>query len=571
MKQLSAKDVLWGLTVLLYVGKAALFFAFINCGIDISDEGQFLMGCRYPQEYSTFPYYQFVAPVLGSILGDVVYSRLFKVVLETAVVSLVSGSIYLWVVNIRKELSGWKLYAEIWLAASLASFTFVFARVTSYDDFVGLFPAAGLFFFSAALFRKKISRSTMQVFYLLSGFFLGCMIFIKAPVLITVLLAFVVVVAVFLWQSKKLVLGALVSMHIGVALSLLVGIWLVGGMAVLSADLEVVLQMSALSAYNFDFMLTNYLHRDVPYLFFILISMSVLFLWIRKNPSPVRWLVWCALTVCFAGVLYLRDINFSPVAYQHVFLFLLFSGLSGLSCFLLPEKLFTEKTNAFVALLWCFPFLLAAGTANSIFENASLYMAVFYALAYVAVAYHLPSGALKYFLVFVLLSAGYFVHTQVIHPYGLPTTIIYQNQVTLLFNERIKTDSASAMFFNKIYASLKSRGYKAGDEIIALDALTGVASTVGAKMPVTLQWINGSDGINCYLTGRLTLHRKKPFVLTGQDMSPTFENCLRESEINFPQSYILADVIYNPYKRAYKIHYGEELNDSIRIYAPVNF
>lgn len=267
-------------------------------------------------------------------------------------------------------------------------------------------------------------------------------------------------------------------------------------------------------------------------------------------------------------LLYKMDINFAAVAEQHVYLFLIFTIASAFGCFVLQPNGICSKRNIAVILFWCFPFLLAAGTANSVFENSSLYMAVFLCLAYVSAAYWFPERGFRYFIVLVVLTTGYFVHTQIFHPYGLPTNILKQNQVALLADNRIVTDSLSASFFNQIYTDLQLEGYKKGDEIIALDALTGIAATVGAKMPLTMQWVNGSDNLNCYFTEKFRYENQKAFLVTGQRVSPQLQNCLSNT-LNFPDKYKLVSVIANPYKQTFKIHYGAELSDSVKIYAPV--
>jgi hypothetical protein len=560
--------IIFGAIAVFFVTKLAISLKYIAAGIDCADEGQVLMGYRYPFEYKTFPFYQFACGFFGNFFGDLVNARIGRLIFETLSITLISHVFYLWFTALNNAQKGLKLFALIWLAASLSAYSFVFGRVLMYDDFIFLFSAVSLWLVCIAWFTAK-SGKWQVLLYLISGVFIGFLFFIKATVSAVLFTSYIILGWLYFTRKVKSAIGIFAAFTVGGLTGLLIGIDVIGGLSLLKNDFAEIHRVYAISAYNPVSMLINYWHRDTIYLVLLLVSALIHYRLLYRNSNLKRWLIGFAINIAFAACIYYFDINFAPVRYLHILMWLVTSSCLGLAVCLFKNWKFPDFNLAFIFFLLLLPAMLAFGTANSIYENATFFYSIYYILAFLAAFFLLPPNFRFVSPCLLMLSVLYFGITQVLYPYGLPTGLFSQNEKPLSFNPRITADTHTANFFNDAYKALSANGYKSEDNIVTTAGMTGLVSTLSGKMPATLYLNPGQSSYCCYMLHEMDTVRPKPFLAFFDRPDKEFQDCLEKSKINFPASYQIIAALPNPYKEAYKIYYGGELQDSVFIYAPI--
>lgn len=250
-------------------------------------------------------------------------------------------------------------------------------------------------------------------------------------------------------------------------------------------------------------------------------------------------------------------------------MWLIASPATGITVLLLRKYPGRNFNRYLILFLVAIPMILPFGTANSLYENSSFGYSFYYLMVVVvllAVYRHIFGHVTLYLL---SVSTLFYVLAVVVFPYGISTNIFAQGQQAILSDKRLKTDAASAEYFNSMYKILTDHGYKKGGEILATEGMSGVVSTLGGKMPVALYLTPGNQKWNCYMANKLSDKQPLPFFIAFKDMEEPFPKCLAESKIHFPQNYKLVGKIKNPYCWAINTHYGVDLNDTTLVFAPV--
>ncbi len=211
--------------------------------------------------------------------------------------------------------------------------------------------------------------------------------------------------------------------------------------------------------------------------------------------------------------------------------------------------------------LFCLPFFCAIGSAVNFALMLMPYQASWLILILLQWAYlkqelgiAVVSTAIRYTM--ILMGFGIFAHV-FIWPNYLPNGIaapLYEQTERVAEHDAVKMDPPTANFVNQTRQMLVSNGFKPGNFILAMYDLPALVYLLQGNSP-KISWYYG-EGIRdtkkesltytCKYIGEMAFV-EHIYIVRPKTINPQVEACLRASALGFPEKYILAGTVFNPY------------------------
>lgn len=563
----------------------------MNRGLDITDEGAWLLGYRHPMETLTLP--SSFCLVIGKILGPfepgIVTFRLSRLVLSLVSTAALSFGFWKWSrPGISEGLRSFFALKTIFLffaAGNFLSYSWSYQSI-SYNELNNFFI---LFAAGALLWLVSESRAGLSVEEILAGgvmgFSAGFDLFIKFPSAV-VLSVTILLVLLFGTKSAFFVRKVVWMACFAAGFLLAIGVfflffcppdvwlpnfiqacsgWSKGGHPPRELLGGYVRHAKMGSAY----LAANYLPP------FAALGLTALFLaWAHeKGTARFRRIFFPAAVLMLAAFIYqafrLHWHQAGETTYKFTAVFVYIAvlaaqaglfflscvrkGLSGLlSC--------ADREKIAVALVLLFlPFIGVFGTNNVPSVSLLMHLAPWFALLllFAAMIYRaFPSGLLTavFMLIAVFFASSQTLHGFIFRPYRLPENLLKQTErvENMRSLEGMRFDAGSKKFFEEIRSLVFGKaGFKEGDPVIALYDLGGVVYALGGVSPgkpwfhnLPSEQFANMNGIRKASPADLS----RALFLTSRLPRPEFDDCLREKGIFFPEDYVEAGRVAFPYK-----------------------
>ena len=565
-----------------------------NRGFDITDEGFYLLGGRFPAEVkmSTSMAHYYISILYCISCQNVRTLRLIGLILTGVSAIVFYLGFRSLMVRLKMELLQNILFTFVaiplvCLGAMLGYAWFL--PTPSYNSLnaTALTIYSGLMFLVlASLDRLNMPRSIVNLASFSAGLCIGISIFVKFPTGISLLVLFGFVLAVWPRQNLKTRLQTFGLLALGLTTWLLVHfIFIQSPMAswqTFYAGMERTKTLEtgrhgvgALERYFLEC-------RDLAKLAFLdfwklhaalVVGFTGLF-GLTKAWRDIVWLGSILIFVIFVCAGYLSYhrgfylgghtyiVNIARF-YLSWLLLLANATLMALIYFQRIHYLFARynvlELVLFIAVMFSLPFIGAVGTGNPIYINTVYQMAPWFGLLVILLS--TLSWLLKHRWILSLggLILASFACAQIVLgslsiPYRLNTGLLGQTQITRIGapTSILKLDPATSEFFNKIHAMAEVHGFRPGDDVLAFVNMPGVVFAIGGKSPA-IPWYSGgykgSPAANEMALSMISPDRlKRAFILETADSEKFMPN-LTKFGMSFPNNYILCGEAIWPFTK----------------------
>lgn len=587
----SAISILLGLLSLFCL---ALFCWSIDRGFDISDEGFYMLGFVYPEEYSVqfTNYNMIVAAILPGKSVSLIGYRVASLVVALAAAVFISIGVWQWIRHRALAAVPFQVILLLLTVGSFLPYSLV-PRTISYNSLNSLSIAAlvgGVLYFCAAPAGR---RWLAYAFLALGGLFAGLDLFIKGTSsaanagMAGIVLILVMGVPNFKrWfiPGVVLVLGYLAGLLLFFVWIQPADVWFTN----FNNELRVLS-----SAYSGGSLVAKYLSNAKPIVKQLVFPFSLLIAGAfglgrlyRQQPARLSPLVLSVAGVVFAAVfaygtrrggLY-RNVHLNNN--QSAVWFLL-AVLVVLALFVaLADKKHLSRlsrpTVIVTGWLLALPLICSIGTYNNIFINALLDLN--YWLAAICLLYaNMPESAtdklllkVMVFLVPALMTTEQFVYGLLRGPYlqaaDTPQQTVPVEVGAVHRSATLKLDAATAGFVQDMRQTLRKAGFQPATPIIAIYDLPGLVYLLDGISPGD-PWLFGQrDERSCNSLAKSRLDLRQAFVLVNEPPGQELLRCMQAHGLRFPQGYVKVGTHLNPYA---KNRYGwRGYQDTVTVYAP---
>lgn len=497
------------IAAIFLIATCAFLIATSNLGLDVTDEGFYLLAMRYPQDVSgcsTF-FYMYGALPFSLVDYDIASYRIL------GLLAILTSSAFFGVQSF-KMLSGKIEHSTRSNTGYIAIFSMLggtlfyswFLRAPSYNLFssVGIMLSLGMFFQGIS---SELNFRRRAISFFVCGFFLGFSAFCKCTAAALVFFSILCIILVEERKSKRekvvmvqtIISGGMfwVAIHIGAicswnetvrifengfsyvtALGSGYGWTLIHGYA----DQLAAAIGRALWHFKWAFCMLSIL---------VITSAAKRFSLLRNFRTPVICIVLLVGVVCaalnrhdFGGLTYLNRILSAWAAWMLllfglvVYEFLLF----GKEAVKMPERIKCIS----IIFLFLLPFISSVGTNNHITQNALFLMApwlVLIGIMTISLSRSTDTVVIKVFLavIFGALCMGQIYHAGMQNPYRQSAPIT-KHQFPAAYSD-IRLDKGISKYFNELSELCIKSGFKRGDDILALYSQPGIVLLLGGRSP----------------------------------------------------------------------------------------
>jgi hypothetical protein len=540
----------------------------LNRGLDIRDEGFYLLMTSSPQEYVSSTSFHFFLSKLPDITGSLIINlRLFQLISQ-----LVSNVVLGW--------GFWRLMSMAWLKPTkiqlctsmivtvLASFLLqaIFPPDISYNGltYFCIFSSFGLVFAGSSFAQNRWHLGKYLI--ALAGFLCGLVFFIKFPACITS------VAITSLWfianrDKRRLWLYYL----LGLIISPIVFFCLFENpLQYKEQVLETIRLASIVPTFSLKTVIHTYVHDFVSttsiiwqnlrfYLFVPLIAGILHVYMIKKTKSavmksvsrlfpvvciapgvfalqPSDWLLMCLYPVVYAAL----------ISYLFVVVVFLVANLNRVTA-----QIGRPSWLAFSSIMVLFlaPFACSIGTSNPILLQVTTCLSpIFLALTALSIRAFPDFCSSAYRLVLTggvsLLVLALFLYGYVYHPYLLCDNLINQKcDSDNLENLRgIKLGQEAHECLTSISTLLKKGGFCPGDPIMALYNMPGIVYAVSGTAPYEA-WLFSMREFEKYrpiwFQGIRSKVKSRLFIITSWEPALRTQESMQKAGIDFPNNFQL--------------------------------
>jgi hypothetical protein len=526
-------------SVILICLKLVFVFWSVDKGFDIGDEGTFLLGYQYPDEYKYLFFFRAIRKLLFFVPLNLVNTRIARNVLEIISTLSISLSLGYYIVNrsYKKDFIWFSLILGL-----LAIFNSPYSRAISYYDFGNAGACIGFALLLAIVTEEKFSL--VKIFWaFLFGVVVGFTAFMRPPTCVAMFLLLIIFISVFRSKNGAMLFAISLSSAI-VAQGLYIHDF--GGIIPFYDAAKLLTNMASLWGYSFKSML--FYHLAIDFLPVFLLSLITFVIYKFIKPLSVKLILICIIQLLFTG-LFLSGKKFclgwlNAVLISHLLIY-----------YILNRSTHARDHLVFISLL-ALPFIISLGSEDSYLSATFSYWVPIY-LVFAFICFVNPDPSTIWVMGYAIaLSLIVFLNNQVFKPFGLTTPIYCETEKTLINNEAIKVSPIEKKFFEGINEILINKcAYKKGDEILSLEFAPGIIYSVGGFSRFTAFYHGYIYKPNCYF-----INKERPdsipkpiIIMRGNqkneilDCLPQSIKCLNESKFAFDKTYQLAGSIPNPY------------------------
>lgn len=597
---------------LVLAGGVVGFLLWSSCrGLDITDEGYYLLSSQFPQEIKVWPTSSHVYTSLMYNLarGNIVIFRISGLALILGSASLLYYGMFRLLNMCGLRISGLNEIIIAWIFIINGALLYYswFLPTPSYNllNAAALNAFTGFFCMTMSDSCRPAAERRKQILPPFgSGLLIAFSFFVKSSTSL-LLLAIVLLMLIF-WPSdknfKRLRIIALIASGM-IAWALLHFTFLQSPLTWWHVFIGGIRYLHILNAPHFNNTVLRYIteimillkHAFVMFLPFhilLFVGLCVLFTLKKKFSFPsiisaafllfIFFLAgWKAYRLGFhvgasqSDVYYVR---FLMRFYMAFFLLFLSAVILNLIFWRdkwhVPEGPFWRRIILCAVLLGALPFAGAFGTACKITMITIINMAPWFGLLLLQLA--LLAGILNFRLILHtgILIISMFVFAQVVSsgiiaPYNLNAGIFKQNTATDIGepSTRLYLDPATSRFFMEIHEIARTGGFKPGDDIIAFCNMPGIVFALGGKSPVMPWYSSGFPGSRRACSMGLSLipqaRLKKAFILQNPAGEANMPD-LSGFGLDFPNNYILCGEAEWPVAKSWET-YGK-----VRLWKPIN-
>lgn len=560
---------------------------FLNKGIDLSDEGYYLLSYLHPEESNELvrPFYYFFSDFVGLFNNEIVLIRGLNLIL-TVIGSLVfSSGILLWIGNKVEDTSTKMFVHSFILIGSCLSFS-VFPTSLSYNNFL---QHLILLIFGSTLVYLK-SKSINSFLIILMGFLVSLTLFVKftftfvfTPLLITFIL---------LTDNRGVSKAKNLSMFSIGFLTAFIFFFVFSATSINNPIVyfQTTLQLltiypdhgvkSILLQYIRDFgHLIYYSFLTIPTFTFLLI---VLIIVKAKIPNYDRKIVlnilFIASSVWFLYQAYLDHWHQSGIGFMYSasrpFFLLLTMFFFAKVMFAIEEKSNELKSEIiFLIFLFIIPFVASAGTNGYVTVQILQYMPFWFgAIVLLSIdslihKNHSMNFVSSVLVIMVMLfSVSQIVSGMIYHPYRIAQPLTQNNYEIQGFNKSkwLRVDSQTKVFIETISKELlHNTNFKKGNPIIVMYDLPGLVYFLDGTPVGTTWYSRSSSAYNCYCLDNTKIKDLSKTVIIIEDskiIDQKFVSCLNIKKIGFPLGY----------KKVLTLNHLLNQEETVSVYAPIN-
>lgn len=564
----------------------------MNRGFDITDEGAYLLGYRYPEEnlIALSSADLILGKVFGVLSPGIVGYRLVRLALTLLASVVFAWGLVRWLNAVQSSPHAAGLdFPAVYLFLSLGNFlSYSFGpQSISYNSLTNALILTGagliLFLLSVEDARKSQSAAVPRVCFII-GILIGLLFFIKFPSSLSFFGVSVVAFAVK-FRSRGGRYLAMILAYLGGGVCASAGVFFV---AFQDVTIWYSNFMSALTAFpewshNPNLLMRQYLlhlwgaGRDLIWRYGIVlvgVAVFVRLAWGGQTEKRAHGLQYghCLMLIGL-GLVFLYQ-SYSLLVVSHL---LTFTALVMCAVLLIqvivavelswgmkkysPERWVTTGTwvgGCF--LLGVLPMVGAVGTNNLLLMKAVDFITPWFALALALVLHIALNVNLKHMVPVFVCGMALFAQSLTVYgytyaPYRLQDNLIHQTEsVGGLDNlQGVQVDAATKDFVEKLNTMIRKHSkLQAGDPILALYDMPGLVYLLGGRSPGS-SWYAGApeeQRRNCAkLSAGTHSDLNKAILLLSQDIAPVYLACMRDAGLSYPKGYAYLGGVKSPYSK----------------------
>ena len=567
------------LLVMIYLGLIVFAIWASNKGLNIMDEGFYLLQAKYPDEVLATPtsYYYYSALVFRLTGYHVVAFRLSGFFLM-----VVSTHIFCFGFLKMLKLTGLSFpqtrsfrincWAFLGLGMMVYYSSYIQQRLSlSYNmlDTVALYSALGLFLSGVSLEKDAAGKQVFSAMsFLLTGVFIGIAFFAKFPTAILLLVLFPLLSVTGIMKGYR---RAMMMIFAGFFL------WLLFHFILFQTPAEWWEKFNRnrvfIRYYAFSFLITNYYHQSldllknafggVPLANGLLLSGFALLVVLQKTKKmmfqskKMLLFLFVFLLAGFELCTKVTDpgswgVNVVNVYASWLFLLFIAAILNVLFHRINNEAMIKTwmPLLPLCLLLFCFPFAGAIGTVNIININLVFHLAPWFGLMLLLLLIVSDQKNSKIIIPVGTLMIGIFVAAHILYSSVHPAAPFQRNGILKLTEPTdigtpatsLKLDLETRAFYRDIRRVARENGFREDSDILAFFDMPGLVFAMGGKSPGFTwyfgNWYIGANDAIEHILGFVKPERlKKAFLLQSADHQKLPD--LGKFGITFPQEYVL--------------------------------
>lgn len=557
------------LLLLILAATKLLILAYtVGRGFEMTDEGYYLLWFHSAHLYAPdmhLNYYYLVQLFFGWVKWDITAMRIGGIVTEVGAVLALGWGVRNYLKAKLPQLYSPALLAMLLLGGFMSIFTAEHPRSLSYDSVTHLLMAMGtgmLLTWQARSTRPK--NAQLLVFFMMLGVLLASQFIVKFSSAILLAGLWLLVSVVWPRPIKATVIG-IAGTVAGIAILLVA---LFGTQISLAQFMEyyrISYERIALLGYSpVDIVLKTYLAKDTFH-FMINIgpALGAIFaaLWGLQSLAPAKRITWAmgiGIAV-FVGQAILLPTHYFPQWHYRFVDALLLLMVSG-SFILWRYAQAGAQVWLLLLVLFAMPFVCAIGSAINWAMSLFSYLPAWLMLVIVLWAYIKQQIGTKIVSTVVPLAVtvgSYIIFLQVFLypnylPHGMAAPMQQQTEQPLAYDP-VKLDGPTATFVKQTEMLLTANGYQPGNYLLALYDLPGLVYLLQGYSPqvpwyfgeTTRATVKEAVDNTCWHVSEIT--DTNVFVIKPLALHPEVVQCLSASKLRFPDRYLLAGKVYNPY------------------------
>lgn len=567
MKRLSQISI--GILSLLALVKVLLLFWAVNKGIEMSDEGYYLLWFRsaglYPPDMH-LNYYYLVQMFAGWIKWDIISLRVAGNITILSGVAVLVWSIKRYVEKLLPQAYSERTTALLFLGGIAAVFLAENPHTLSYNTvtFFLIAVASALLLYWLAV-KEEISKQALWLLYTVVSFVLMAQLLVKFSS--AILMAFIWIATLLYHRRSVKWLPLLASSFIG---STIFAVWFFTTQLDPQTFVDYFWisyeRISGLGYTPASIFFGTYVAKDFPHFLFnlvpSLIVLAVADFTVNKRNTNGRSIIPVVVSLMvFAAQMLLVRLNYFPQLHYRFIDLVLWSVLTALFVLWRSKKLSLPVVQL-TFILGSLPFVCAIGSAvnmpMSLFFYVHPWVMLLIVLWQLVDTNRIPqalSSAIQLVTILVSFVVFFwvFVWPQYL-PHGFAAPL-YQQTHKPLENNSLLVDSLTSEFISGTHTLLHKGDFEPNDYLLALYDLPGLVYLMEGYSPQVI-WYFGEttratldEAVNntCMHINNIT--EDHVYIIKPLKVDERVLTSLKNSSIGFPEHYTLQGIVYDPYSK----------------------
>jgi len=561
-----------GILFMVGVGKLLFMLLAANKGLDLGDEGNYMLGLADPDRYS-YPMHGYLLNRILPIDYTIPIARLLRIAFELLGVLAFTFGLHRYL----KDRETSKVPFYFLFAFTLGgAYLSIFCRLVSYNDiaYFLVLCSTGMALLS---YRQHLNNWPRYLMFAGSLYLIWVCFIYKPPVTVALLPAQLLVGLMVMPGKKGAVVFKLLSAFAASALLALLSYMLLYPHWLWIDVINDVAQAAALLNYNAIDLVAMYLVYDgMPIVGYTLAAIwcfytaRVLMKRVLKSARPENTDTVASLVALAFGLgLILAWPKLIDPVMQPVFPFtwLVVAILLLLlrKSFLTGKLAWQSKDMAVYALLAFLPLFVLAGTNGFVSETVPSYWAPWFGLLAIwiwqqGIVQQTAHKALIYFGLLLVICSTHFIMLVVLKPYGQAsyTTLLQQN-IKVEGKDGIYVDAQTHGFITEYLRTLQDFNIPPGTPILGLGYTPMLVYLADGYSPGGPYYLYSDMFVraNCKYLTQLKDNELEPVILMRSNIEEGLVECLHTT-LNYPDEYMLAAAINDPY---YNVNESETPSD----------